>query len=105
MIARRRWKHVGGRFRGAGERLDVYHLGAEVLERGARLEVAVLGLVGYPGLGAAMFTHRGSLARRWSQHRRAAISCFAPTAALPRSRRNIPMLLRQDKKSIRCRWV
>jgi hypothetical protein len=36
---------VRGRFRSAGERLDVDYLGAEVLERGAGFEVALLGLV------------------------------------------------------------
>jgi hypothetical protein len=39
---------------GAGERLDVDHLGAEILERGTDFEVAVWGVVRHPGLGAAM---------------------------------------------------
>jgi len=47
-IGRRRGEHVGGRFRGAGERLDAHDLRAEVLESGASVEVAVLGFLGYP---------------------------------------------------------
>src|SRR5215470_4152618 len=53
-IARREWKRVGGRLGRAGERLDVDHLGAEVLESGAGFEVAVGRIVRYGGLGAAM---------------------------------------------------
>src|SRR5262249_39667900 len=45
---------VGGCLRRVGERLDVDHLGAEVLERGARFEVAELRVVRCLALGAAM---------------------------------------------------
>jgi hypothetical protein len=51
---RTRWRAVAGSFRRAGERLDVHDLGAEVLQRGRRIEVAVAGLVRYPDPGAAM---------------------------------------------------
>jgi hypothetical protein len=53
-LGSRRGERVGGRFRCAGERLDLDHLGAQVLERGAGLEVAVPGLVHYPGRGGVL---------------------------------------------------
>jgi hypothetical protein len=77
-------KRLGGRLRGPDERLDVDDLGPEVLERGAGLEVAVLGLVRYPGMGAAMLFYRGSLARRCANTGGPLLRpCLAPTAALP----------------------
>src|ERR1700759_4754203 len=64
-IVCRRGQRLGGRLRGAGERLDIDHFGTKILERGACVEVNDLGVLRYPGLGAATLFHRGALARRW----------------------------------------